>query len=390
MNREQIGLCFSRDEYKKRLKKLQKSMIKKNIDILLIREPVNIFYICGFNSWGMLQEHTILFVQSQGEPFLLVRKLEKEVVYLTSWLKNENIFTWDDHENPLQKTKELIIDMGWFEKNIAFEKSTKFLSISNFEKLENMLNKKFLDGSWLVENLRKIKSEDEISCIKKAANYTAIGMKQGLESISPGKTENEIAASIYKAMIEAGSEFPSLQPTVTSGWKSGIPRTTFHRRKLKNGDCLLIEVGAVFNRYTAALMRGALIGKEDREMNLIHNVCIDALEAAISTIKPGITSGKVHDSVQEIVDKAGFHDEFYNKRTGYSIGCSYPPEWYEGFIIELKKDDQAVLEPGMVFHIPPALRILKRCGTGVSETVLVTNNGCEILTDFPRNLYIIN
>jgi Xaa-Pro dipeptidase len=80
--------------------------------------------------------------------------------------------------------------------------------------------------------------------------------------------------------------------------------------------------------------------------------------------------------------------ENYKKRTGYSIGCSYPPDWGEGHIIDIKKNDPRILESGMVFHIPPVLRVLNKYGTGISETVVVTDYGCEVLTNFDRELFV--
>ncbi|MBA7640227.1 Ectoine hydrolase [subsurface metagenome] len=156
---------------------------------------------------------------------------------------------------------------------------------------------------------------------------------------------------------------------------------------MKEGDAILFELGGVYNRYTGALMRSAVLGKANDKIKRMNEVCAEGLQAAIDSIRPGVTSGEVDEACRKVIEKAGFFEN-YKKRTGYSIGCSYPPDWGEGQIIDLKKDDPRVLEPGMVFHIPPALRVLNEYGVGVSETVVVTDHGCEVITNFDRKLFV--
>jgi len=80
----------------------------------------------------------------------------------------------------------------------------------------------------------------------------------------------------------------------------------------------------------------------------------------------------------------------FRKRTGYSVGVAFAPDWGEGHIVSLRRDDPTKLLPGMVFHMPPALRAFQRLCVGMSETVLVTDSGCEVLTHHPRSLHIAN
>ena len=115
--------------------------------------------------------------------------------------------------------------------------------------------------------------------------------------------------------------------------------------------------------------------------------CIAALDAAIAAIRPGLTSHVVDKAARDVIERAGF-EENYRKRLGYSVGIGFAPDWGEGHIIHLNVGDQSVLEPGMVFHMPPALRRYARWGVGMSETVLVTESGCEVLTGFPREILV--
>jgi len=381
---DQIGVPFTQEEYDERLRRVRSVMEKKGIEVLMVREPINVHYLTGYNTIG-LSNYEILFITLEGDPTLLVRFLERQIAFITSRIKD--VRPWEDHENPYTATRDVMVEKGWLDKKVAFEKSSNYMSVKDYSLLTGALGIDLIDGSGIVEEGRMIKSPAEIEFLRRAARFTEAGMKAGMESLAAGKTENEVVARVFKAMIAAGSEYPSSAPIMTAGWKSGIPHTTFNRLKLKKEDVVLFEIGGVYNRYTAALMRSAVIGQYDPEIKLMYDICVEAFQAAIDTIKPGVTSGEVDEACRSVIEKAGYYENF-RKRTGYSIGSSYPPSWGEGHIIDLKKDDPRVLEPRMVFHMPPALRKYNKFGVGISETVLVTETGCEVLTNFPRELYI--
>jgi len=382
---DQIGVPFTQEEYGRRLKKVRSIMEKKCIELLMVRDPVNIHYLTGSNTLG-LSNYEIFFIPLEGDPMLLVRFLERQIALVTSWIKD--VRTWEDHKNPYTVTRDIMVEKGWLDKKVAFKKSNKYMSVKDYSLLTGTLGIELIDGSGIVEEVRMIKSPAEIEFLRRAARFTEAGMKAGMENLAAGKTENDVVAEICKAMIGAGSEYTCDAPIMTAGWKSGVPHTTFTRFKMQKGDAVLFELGGNYNRYTAALMRSAVIGRQyNPKIKLMHDICVEALEAAIDAIKPGVTSGKVDEACRSVIEKAGYYENF-RKRTGYSIGSGYPPSWMEAHIIDLKKDDPRVLAQGMVFHIPPALREYNKFGVGVSETVLVTENGCEVLTNFPRELYI--
>jgi len=383
---EQLGVPFNQEEYDRRLNRVRSIMkgLNRGIEVLMIREPINIFYMTGYNTFGILN-YEILFIPLEGEASLLVRHNEESIAYVTSWVKN--VHTWDDHEDPYVVTKKVMKDNNWLNKLVGFDKTCKFFSPREFQILSDTLGIDLIDGGGIVEEVRKIKSPAEIEFIRKAARFTEIGMRAGMDNLAEGKTENEVVAKVYEAMIAAGSEYPSTNPVLTGGWKSGIGHTTFHRLELKRGDVVLYEIGGVYNRYTGALIRGAVIGEPIDEVKRMNYICAEAVQAAIDKIKPGVTSGEVDEACQQVMIRAGYYKD-WRKRTGYSIGCAYPPTWNEGHIFDLKKDDPRLLKEGMVFHIFPVTRNYGKYGLGVSETVLVTNTGCEVLTNFDRSLYI--
>ncbi len=134
-------------------------------------------------------------------------------------------------------------------------------------------------------------------------------------------------------------------------------------------------------------MRTAVLGEPSSEIQSMCDVVLQALNAAIAAIRPGVAAGSVDQACRGVIEDAGM-EAMFRKRTGYSMGVAFAPDWGEGHIVSLRKDDPTELVPGMVFHIPPALRAFQRLCVGLSESVLVTEAGCEVLTQLPRELHV--
>jgi Xaa-Pro dipeptidase len=381
---EKFGLAFPRKEYDRRLEAVQKGMASVGVEGLLLFAPTNLAYLTGFNTIGYTN-YQCLLVTADKKPILVVRLLEGPVAGATSWI--DTILTYEDHEDPATAVRRAVEKAGLLSRPIAVERTSGFLNIRDYWHLEEVLGTKFEDGSGLVESVRVIKSPVELEYMRTAARTTEAGMRATYEAIEEGKTENEVIAECYRAMVAAGSEFFSSQPIFTSGEKSGIAHTTFHRRMLKEGDPMIIEIGGVWNRYTSPLMRTAAVGKVSGKVQRMYDACREALEVAIGTIRPGVRSEEVQAAIQNVIDRRGYEPNF-RKRIGYSVGIGFAPGWGEGHIMDIKHHDSRELRPGMVFHVVPAMRQHGEYGVGVSETVTVTEKGVEVITNFPRELFI--
>jgi Xaa-Pro dipeptidase len=381
---EKFGLAFPREEYDRRLEAVQKGMASRGIEGLLLFAPTNLAYLAGYNTIGYTN-YQCLLVTADKNPILVVRLLEGPVAGATSWI--ETILTYEDHEDPATAVRRAVEKAGLLSRPIAVERTSGFLNIRDYWHLEKVIGTIFEDGSGLVENVRVIKSPVELEYMRIAARTTEAGMRATYEAIEEGKTENQIIAECYRAMVAAGSEFFSSQPIFTSGKKSGIAHTTFHRRTLKKGDPMIIEIGGVWNRYTSPLMRTAAVGKVSGKVQRMYDACREALEVALGAIRSGVRSEEVQAAIQSVIDRRGYEPNF-RKRIGYSVGIGFAPGWGEGHIMDIKHHDSRELRPGMVFHVVPAMRQHAEYGVGVSETVAVTEKGVEVITNFPRELFI--
>lgn len=375
-------LYFSQDEYRSRLAGVQQILKKRGVGALLSYGPENICYLTGHQTPGYYM-YTLAIVPASGDPYLLVRQGELANAWTYSWLDREHILFFDDTEDPVKKTLSVLEQIGLGNEQIGMEMDGWFLSPNRFMSIKQAFSNRLLDCSKTVEELRKIKSPQEIAYIRKACECADKAIQAAYETLREGVTENDLAREMFAALINNGSEYFAIEPFVASGPRASIMHSHWIGRKIEPGDTILLEVSGSIHRYHGALMRTIYLGEPMPRAFKWSEICIRALNAAIAAIKPGATSGEVDQACRGVIEAEGLFEHF-RKRTGYSIGIAFAPDWGEGHFLGLQRDDNTILKPGMVFHMPPALRDFGKLGVGFSETVLVTETGCEPLTTFRR------
>jgi Xaa-Pro dipeptidase len=382
-------LPFGPEEYQRRLDGARRGMAARGVEVLLVSTPENVTYLTGYETIGY-SSFLCLLVLLDRDPVLIVREMELEVAQRTTWL--DAFATVADTDDPVDRTRAALAEhagragRAGRAGGAGLEQSTPFLAPNTWMRLrdEALAGHQVVDCSGLVEELRRIKSPAEVAYIRRACELAVTGMAAAVAAAGRGARENEVASAAFAAMIDGGSDFLATDPIVTSGPRARVAHTTFANRTLADGDEVLVELGACQRRYFGALMRTIVVNRADQTCRSLEAVVREALEKAVAAIRPGATCGEVDAACRGTIRAAGFGRGF-RKRTGYSIGVAYAPDWGEGHIASLRAGDQRVLEPGMVFHLVPAIRLPERC-VGMSETVLVTETGHEVLTSFPRQL----
>jgi Xaa-Pro aminopeptidase len=387
--RDNPELPFSLAEYQSRLAKVREGLDRRGIDACLISIPENIYYLTGFTSTGYYMYQTLILPR-EGEPMFVTYLEEKINVIRRSWM--DRYMTYSVIEDPIEVTFRAVREMGLEDKVLAIEESGFFFPIRTYKQLVSRLPRaRWVDGSGVVEQARLVKSEAEIGYIRKGAKAAMEGMKAAIAAIARGKTENDLAAEVYGATLRHGSEYPGSPPYVVSGERSGLPHGTWEGRVLRDGDIIFLEHSGCIKRYSAAMMRTCFLGKPPDVVRRTADIILTGIQKAIDTIRPGATSGEVDAACRQTILGAGFND--YTHETGYSIGVAYPPGWNESHIMNLHPGDDTVLVPNMVFHLVPSLIIAEMNGhVGFSDTVVVTETGCEVLTntEVERRLYVID
>ena len=379
-----VESAFAQPEYAARITKVRAALAARGLDAAVFTGPENIFYLTGQQTPGYYT-FQCLILPTEGPPRFLLRQLE-----LTNFLRNsfvEDYETYGDGVSPAGLVVDALARCGLQNRRVAIEKGGWFLPISFFEALKSALPD-IADATGIVETLRRVKSAAEIRALEESARQADAGIAAGLAALRAGASENDIVADMMRAAIAAGAEYMGMEPLVASGPRSGVPHATWRRRRMAQGDALFLEMSGCFDRYHAGLMRTGWLGEPPKLARDLEAVVLEALAAVLDAARPGVTCAALHQAAQRVIDAAGM-TERYRKRTGYSLGISFAPDWGEWQVLSLFDGVDVALEPGMCFHVPTALREYGAFTVGISESIVVTESGCRVLGTIPRPIHVV-
>ena len=241
-----------------------------------------------------------------------------------------------------------------------------------------------VDCAGLVEEGRVIKSPQEIEYMRQAARTAEAGIRAGIDACRVGVTENDVAAEIHRAQIIAGSEYTGLPIFIRTGARDAMTHATWYRNTLESGDSVTIEMPGCINRYHAAMYRQIYLGEPPELLLRAREAGKEILQKAKDAIRPGVPAGEIHKLVQDNLLEATGPASIRNSRTAYSIGIAFAPDWGEGHILSMTDGEKRPLQAGMTFHLLAghvSLQGMEKVKRAVlSDTILVTENGCETLT----------
>jgi Xaa-Pro dipeptidase len=379
-------LAVSPEEFVRRYDLIQDGMAALDLDALLVRGPENITYVSGYESPGYYRYHCIV-VPRQGEPVFVLRDFEWiNVPEFARIAKLAKVYDWDHGPDV---TVNVLRQLGLREaKRIGVEKRNFFYTVAEHETLGRGLPQtELVDATEVLWNARIIKSDEEVAIMRRSAALVDMAMLASYEATRPGATGDQINAIVNQTLLENGGEYMGLPPFVLAGERSCLPHQTGGSNRLRPDDLMYFEISASQRRYTAALMRTIFIGRPRDEWRRAAQACIDAVTAAMETIKPGVTPHDADVAARAVTTEAGCRD-LHRNRLGYSIGISYPPDWGEGEIISLQQHEHRPLQAGMTFHMPPLCLKYREFGIGFSESIVVTDTGCERFSKLPREIVI--
>lgn len=387
-------LAFSLTEFSKRLQKVKSSMERQGIDVLLITNPANMNYLTGFDAWSFYVHQLLIVMIDETEPIWIGREMDGSAAEITTWLHKDNIIPYTDDyvqsttKHPMDFVANLLTERKKANAVIAAEYDAYYFTAKNYIQLTQMLpNASFVDGTNLVNWVRIIKSDAEISYIKKAAEIASKSMMRGIENISAGVRECDVVANIMHQQITGtesfGGDYTAIVPLLPSGEKTSACHLTWTDDIYKEGDPVIIELAGCYRRYHSPLARTVYIGEPTDEIKELTDVILEGVEATLEVIRPGITCEEVELTWRNTIAKRGYEKK---SRIGYSTGLNYPPDWGE-HTASLRPGDKTILQPNMVFHMIPAIW-LDTYGIEISETFRVTDTGVEVLANIDRKLFV--
>lgn len=357
---------------------IQNFLRNENLDAAFITTPDNVFYLTGFSSDPHERLLGVMLFKD-AEPFILCPLMEVPDVKAAGW--EFEAVGHADTDDAWDILVNAVNTHGSAPTSIAIEKS--HLTV---ERLERM-NELFPEASFSrideqLNNMRVIKDESELVHLRKAAELADYAVEVGCREIAEGKTELEVLMAIEFELKKKGVQKMAFDTMVLSGPKTASPHGTPGDRKIQKGDFILFDLGVIYNGYCSDITRTVSFGEPTEAQREIYETVRRAEQAAIDLVRPGVKACELDKVARDVITDAGF-GEYFTHRLGHGLGISvheYP---------SITGTNEFVLKEGMVFTIEPGIYHPEITGVRIEDDVVVTSDGVEVLTKFPKELQII-
>lgn len=363
--------------HQKRLEKLIGLMETTGLAGMAFNPGPALTYLTGMH-FHLMERPTVLLISQAGSAAMILPALEKGKLPAESGVFKAFAYSDDPAAWPLAFSKAgewLGLSVGQIG---VVPTHLRFLELQYLQSA--MPGMELVDGSPAANGLRMQKDLDEIENMRKAAQIAQKAIGATIQSVQEGMTEQEIANRLVIHLLEAGSQ-PDLPfpPIVAIGENSANPHAVPTDRRLLPGDLLLVDWGASCGGYFSDITRTFTFGEVDPELVRIGEIVLEANQAGREAGKPGVDAGAVDRAARSIISAAGYGDAFIH-RTGHGLGM----EAHEAPYIFAEND--LILAPGMTFTVEPGIYLPGKGGVRIEDDVVVTSEGLESLTDFPRQM----
>ncbi len=379
---------FSAEELADRQRRVRAKMEAEGIDFLLVFHPTNIQYLIGSRAKSY-QEFQVLFFPLEEAPLTILMRLA-EVPELCDHSLADDVRGWGgrEPEDPIEAFAAVMREKGYLSRRIGLEVPDFYMHPYSYLRIKDLLGDALcLDASFLVHDLKLVKSPAELAYIRQASDIADAAMQTAVKTISEGVSEMEVAGEVYRTLLSRGSDLPASPMNFVTGERTCYAHGAPSPRKIQRGDFMHIEYGAAVKRYCTTIGRHFCLGAPTPRMRELHQVVRDACDACIAEVRAGVPAVTPHLAAKKVIADAGL-DRYRLHTTGYGIAPGYPPSW--GEYIHFFADSTYTLEAGMVLSVePPVFIHEEKLGARIIDDVLVTETGAEILSSFTRDLVVI-
>lgn len=349
----------------------------EDIDAAFLTSPDTIYYCSGFRSEPH-ERLLALLVWPNHVPLLICPQME--IGDAKKACENAEVMGYTDIENPWEKIQQAIASRNLKIRKLAIEK--EHMNVERYEKIQHYFSAySFVSAEEKLRKLRMIKSDKELIKIREACRLADLAVDIGVQEIAEGKTEMDIIAAIEFEMKKMGYEM-SFSTMVLTGANAASPHGTPGMTKIQRGDLVLFDLGVIYDGYCSDITRTVAYWDINEQQAEIYETVRKAQEAAISVSKPGLSCAQLDLTAREIIKEKGYGD-YFPHRLGHGLGISvheYP---------SITETNPLHLEAGMVYTIEPGIYVPNVAGVRIEDDVYITENGCEVLTNFPKSIKII-
>ena len=383
-----MALHFSDQEFSNRKNNTIESMKKFGLDAILIFRQESMYWLTGYDTFGYVFFQTLVMDQ-KGNIILLTRAPDLRQAQNTSNIKDIRIWVDKNNSDPTHELKNILNELNLKGKNIGVEYEAYGMTGRSAMKLNESL-KNFCtlgDYSELITALRVVKSDEEITYVKKAAELADKALDVVWKFAKKGVSESKILAEMNKVIFEGGGDYPANEFIIGSGKNALLCRYQSEKQILSSPDQLTIEWAGTYKHYHSAMFRTIPIGKANKKHYEMHEACIAALKNCEKELVPGNKIGNVFDIHAKTFDDLGFKKARMNA-CGYSLGATFSPNWMDWPMLYTKNPYN--IEVGNIFFLHMILMDSdSQLAMNLGETYLVNEKGSERLGKQKLDLVIL-
>ncbi len=356
--------------FRQRRSLLQQRMTAEKLDAFLVSSAANVRYLSGFTgSNGMLlvlpDAEAVLFTDPRYR-IQAAQEADCRVKVGTGPLL--------DHVLPILGKRKT--------RRVGFERGR--MSFEMYQSLKEGLPLKSSAepvGGW-IEQQRMIKSDAEIALIRDSVQVNSRAFERAVSGVRLGMSEKELAAELDYRMRRLGAEGAAFETIVATGARTALPHAQPTAAVFRANSLILVDMGAMCEGYASDMTRMLFLGRPGTRVKRAYAAVLEAQLAGIAAVKSGVEAQAVDRAARRVLRKHGMDRAFVHS-TGHGLGLEIhePPR--------LGKRDITVLAPGMAVTIEPGVYLEGFGGIRIEDTVVVTHNGCEVLTPTPKNLRVL-
>ena len=363
---------------KHRIEEFSNWLKQEDITFGFITSTPNVFYLSGFYTDPHERLLGLCVFPSQ-EPILICPNMEVAQARSKGW--EYEIIGYSDTDNPWNMIKETMKKRNISPTKVAIEK--EHMNVERYELLEEMFGKiSIVAAEDKMHQLRMIKDDKEIAILRQAAELADFGVEVGVNAIAEGKAELEILAAIEFELKKKGISQMSFATMVLTGSKTAAPHGKPGLDLVQKGDLVLFDLGVVLDGYCSDITRTVAFGSINEKQTEIYETVLKAQLAAVGSSKPGVEIGMIDTIARDIITNAGY-GEYFTHRIGHGLGI----EVHE--FPSMNATNTMQLQQGMSYTVEPGIYVPSVGGVRIEDDLLITENGVEILTKYPKELQII-
>lgn len=353
-----------------RLNNVLREMADKNIPQMLVSDSAAIFYLTG--KWIYPGERMLaLYLSLEGNHKLFINEL-----FPISEDLGVEIIRFNDIQDAVKIVAQYV------NKQQAMGIDKKWPSGFLLRLIEQQGGSKFVNSSFIVDRIRMCKDLQEIALMKEASRVNDLAMDSMINLIPQKYPEKKMSQMLLNVYENLGAQGYSFAPIVAYGANGADPHHKIDSSLVKEGDSIIIDIGCKKDSYCSDMTRTVFYKYASNLATKVYNIVLEANKSAIAMIKPGVRFCDIDAAARNHIEAAGY-GKYFTHRTGHSIGL----ETHDFGDVSAVNTDQ--IKPGMIFSIEPGVYLPGEFGVRIEDLVLVTENGCEVLNKYNKELMIL-